>query len=243
MFKYDGRYYFCSSDLHGWNSSQSYCVSASNIRGPYGAEFVVEGTQSDYSHVTQTGFFFPVKGSTQTTIVFAGDRWSDFAGNGLGFNQWMPLSFTGMTPRFHSLSAWTINVATGTWAVAPGNNWVMNPTFEADRISVTTPVGWTATSGTNSNTKRTGNWSWQLTGTAALRQTIASLPNGTYTLAVYARSSAAGASLYAKNFGPAEKTVPIPAGNSFASVTLADITVTTGQAEIGVHRQRPDRPR
>ena len=112
MFKYDGRYFFCSSDLHGWNSSQTYCVSATNIRGPYGAEFVMEGTQADYSHVTQTGFFFNVKGSSQTTVVFAGDRWSDFAGNGLGFNQWMPLSFTGSSPRFHSLSAWNVNVAT-----------------------------------------------------------------------------------------------------------------------------------
>ena len=38
MFKYTGRYYFCSSDLHGWNASQTYCVSATNIKGPYWAE-------------------------------------------------------------------------------------------------------------------------------------------------------------------------------------------------------------
>jgi hypothetical protein len=25
MFKYAGRYYHCSSDLHGWNTSQTYC--------------------------------------------------------------------------------------------------------------------------------------------------------------------------------------------------------------------------
>ena len=60
-------------------------------QSPYGAEFVMKGTERDYGHVTQTGFFFIVKGSRQTTAVFAGDRWANFAGNGLGFNQWMPL--------------------------------------------------------------------------------------------------------------------------------------------------------
>ena len=63
--------------------------------------------------MTQTGFFISVKGTTQNTIIFAGDRWSDFAGNGLGYNQWMPLTFTGSTPRMESLSQWSINAATG----------------------------------------------------------------------------------------------------------------------------------
>ena len=84
MFKYNGTYYYCSSDLHGWNASQTYCVSASSIKGPWSAEFVLDGTQPDYSHVTQTGFFISVQGTQATTIIFAGDRWSDFAGNGLG---------------------------------------------------------------------------------------------------------------------------------------------------------------
>jgi hypothetical protein len=183
--------------------------------------------------VTQTGFFFNVKGSSQTTVVFAGDRWADFAGNGLGYNQWMPLSFTGTTPRFHSLSAWTLSVATGAWSVAPSNNWIMNPTFEADRISVTTPIGWTATNGANSNQKRTGNWSWQLTGTSSLRQTVVNLPSGTYTLSVWARSSGSGAQIYVRNHGGTERTVSIASGTTWNNVTLADIAVTSGQAEVG----------
>ena len=31
MFKHSGRYYVCSSDLHGWNASHTYCISATNI--------------------------------------------------------------------------------------------------------------------------------------------------------------------------------------------------------------------
>lgn len=233
MFKYDGHYYFCSSDLHGWNSSQTYCVSASNIRGPWGAEFVLEGTQNDYSHVTQTGFFIAVKGSKQTTIIFAGDRWADFAGNGLGFNQWLPLSFNGTTPRFHSHSAWTLDVSSGAWSVAKENNWVLNPTFEADRISVTNPVGWKVSNGANAKDSRTGNWSWQINGNGSLSQSVVDLPDGTYTLSVWAKSSAAGAELYISG-GGADKKAAIPAGTTWSNVMLKDIAITGGKAELGV---------
>lgn len=234
MFKYGGSYYFCSSDLHGWNSSQTYCVSATNIKGPYGAEFVLEGTESDYSHVTQTGFFFAVKGSKQTTIVFAGDRWSDFAGNGLGFNDWMPLSFSGATPRFHSLSAWTLDPSSGAWAAAPENNWILNPTFEADRVAVTTPVGWSAKSGANSKDGRTGNWSWQLTGDGSVSRSVEELPNGSYTLSVWSKSGGSGALLTIKNYGGTDKSVPIPASSSWTNVTITGISASSGHADVSV---------
>jgi hypothetical protein len=234
MFKYEGTYYFCSSDLHGWNTSQTYCVSATDVHGPWSDEFVLKGTEPDYSHVTQTGFFIQVYGTEQTTIIFAGDRWADFAGNGIGFNQWMPISFEGGEALFHSLSAWTIDATTGTWEVAPENNWVLNPTFEADRINVTTPVGWSATSGSNSVDGRTGRWSWNLNGTASLSQSIVDLPSGKYTLAVWAQSSGAGGELYIKNYGGDDSSVPIPATATWAQVMLDDIDISTGQAEVGV---------
>ena len=234
MFKYDSNYYFCSSDLHGWNASQTYCVSASNIKGPYGAEFVLDGTGADYSHVTQTGFFISVKGSVQTTVIFAGDRWSDFAGNGLGFNQWMPLTFTGPTAHFQSLSEWSINAGAGTWGVAPGNNFVLNPSIEADRVAVSTPTGWTATSGSNVSGGHTGRWSWQLMGTSALSQTVSALPNATYTLSAWVKSSAAGAQLYVKSFGGAQQTVAIPASTTWTNVTITGIAATSGTADVGV---------
>jgi hypothetical protein len=94
--------------------------------------------------MSRNGLFIPIRGTEQITIVFAGDRSANFAGNGIGFNQWMPLSFHGSTPYFHSLSAWTLDVSTGRWSVAPRNNWVLNPTFEADCITVNTvqPSRW-----------------------------------------------------------------------------------------------------
>jgi hypothetical protein len=234
MFKYEGTYYYCGSDLHGWNTSTTYCVSSSSVKGPWSAEFILDGTQLDYSHVTQTGFFISVQGTEATTIIYAGDRWANFAGNGVGFNQWMPLSFDGKTAHFHSLSKWSINAKTGTWAVAHGNNYVLNPSFEADRVSVSVPVGWKSTSGRNLEEGHTGRWSWQLSSNGTLTQQITTIPDGTYTLSVWARATGSGAQLTAKACGDADSTTPIPAGSAFANVKSAPIAIKGGNCTVAV---------
>ena len=236
MFKYNGRYYFCSSDLHGWNASHTYCVSASNILGPYGAEFVMQNTDPDYSHVTQTGFFITVKGSAQSLVIFAGDRWSDFAGNGIGYNQWIPLTFSGDTPTFQSVSEWSIDAVAGKWSVGPNNNYAINPSFEADRVTMTTPAGWTTTNGTNVQSSHSGRWSWQLTGAASLDQTVSNLPNGTYTLSTWVKGTGAtGAVLYAKGGGGTDQSASLAAANgTWAKVSVPGIVIGSGQSHIGV---------
>ena len=136
MFKHDGKYYLAASLLYGWDSSYPYYLVADDIRGPYRPENdmrIFKGAEDDYAHVTQTGFFVTVRGTKQTTVIYCGDRWAGFAGNGLGFNQWCPLSFDGDEPYFNSLNSWNLNAETGEWSVADDNNWVKNPSFEADR--------------------------------------------------------------------------------------------------------------
>jgi hypothetical protein len=143
MFKYKGKYYMCASNIYGWDASYAYYLVADSIRGPYTPTnnmLVMNGSADDYAHVTQTGFFCNVKGSKQETIVYCGDRWADFAGNGLGYNQWFPLSFDGTTPWFNSLSSWNLDAKTGTWEVAADNNYVKNGSFEADRRSIPSHV-------------------------------------------------------------------------------------------------------
>jgi hypothetical protein len=139
MFKYKGRYYMCASNIYGWDASFAYYLVADNIRGPYTPANdmqIMKGCEDDYGHVTQTGFFYTLKGTRQETVLYCGDRWSDFAGNGLGYNQWFPLSFEGATPYFNSLSAWTLDAITGLWAVAAENNYIRNGSFEADRNAI-----------------------------------------------------------------------------------------------------------
>jgi glycosyl hydrolase family 43 len=232
MFKYNGRYYACSSDLHGWNASHTYCISATNILGPYSAETVMGNTDLDFSHVTQTGLFLTVKGSTQSTVIFGGDRWSDFAGNGIGYNQWLPLTFDGVAPSLQSLSEWSINPSTGTWTVGPGNNYALNPSFEADRVATNPPAGWTTSAGADVTTTHSGNFAWQLTGASSVAQTRTDLPNGTYTLSVWARGSGTG-TLQAKGFGGADLSVTLTgSATAWTQVKLSGIAISNGKCLI-----------
>lgn len=139
MFKYKGKYYVCASDLYGWNASNVYYLEASSIYGPYtptNKMEVMPGSGDDYGHVTQTGFFYTVRGSKQETVIYCGDRWAGFAGNGNGFNQWCPLSFVNDKPYFNSLSQWHLDAETGEWWVGKDNNYVKNFSFDADRVNI-----------------------------------------------------------------------------------------------------------
>lgn len=143
MFKHNGKYYLAASNLYGWDSSYAYYLVADDIRGPYLPENdmqIFPGAEDDYAHVTQTGFFVVVNGSEETVVLYCGDRWANFAGNGLGYNQWVPLSFDGDEPYFNSLNSWNFDAETGTWSVADDNNWVKNASFEADRKSMPSSV-------------------------------------------------------------------------------------------------------
>ncbi len=143
MFKYKNRYYMCASNIYGWDASYAYYLVADDIRGPYTPTNnmqILNGCTDDYAHVTQTGFFVTIKGSKKETVLYCGDRWANFAGNGLGYNQWVPLSFDDKTPWFNSLSAWNLNAITGEWDVADDNNYVKNGSFEADRKDIPSTV-------------------------------------------------------------------------------------------------------
>ncbi|SDZ76443.1 Glycosyl hydrolases family 43 [Arachidicoccus rhizosphaerae] len=143
MFTYRGKYYMCASNLYGWDGSLAYYLIADNIRGPYkpvNDMQVIKGAESDYAHVSQTGFFVTVKAASKQTVIYCGDRWADFAGNGLGYNVWCPLSFNGDQPVFNSLSDWQFDAGRASWSVDFANNYVKNGSFEADRRHIPSPV-------------------------------------------------------------------------------------------------------
>ena len=248
MFKYNGRYYVCSSDLHGWNASHCYVISSTSLMSGYSAETVMTGTEDSFCHVSQTGFFVTVSGTSGSFVLYCGDRWSDFAGNGLGYHVWCPISFSGTTPIFNDLSAWNLDAAAGTWSVATTNNYVKNANFEADRVIMTDPAGWSiwdnmpsSECNTSVSGKRSyGNFFWSHYNAAAYSastyQTITGLANGTYTLTCYARSGGGQSicQLFAKNFGGTEIDAAIT-GSSWTKITINNIVVTNGQCQIGVY--------
>ena len=154
MFKYNGKYYVFASNLYGWDASYAYYLISDHIKGPYlptNKMLITPGSMDDYSHITQTGFFVNVKGNNTETVIYCGDRWANFAGNGLGYNQWVPLSFQEEVPYFNSLNSRILAEKTGVWGVAEDNNYVRNPSFEADRKAIPSSVkpiqeqlkGWT----------------------------------------------------------------------------------------------------
>lgn len=263
MFKYNGKYYVCASDLYGWNASHAYYMVLDSLTDDYLDSFTVEknmklmdGGNDDFCHVTQTGFFYTVKGSAKETVIFCGDRWADFAGNGLGYNQWCPLSFDADgTPYFNSLSAWNIDAATGEWTVHESNNYVKNGSFDADRVAVKELTGWknTVNAGNspinnNSNSEAdkasvTGKYSLKLGDSVdfdcKVSQNIAStdavvLPDGNYNLTVKMKNNGTfdELSMYAKS-GNLTKKIAMGNHISYNDVTLSDISVTGGKVEVG----------
>ncbi len=254
MFKHKGLYYFCSSDLHGWNASRSFYMTSKHINGPYTPEKLIAGTDADFSHVSQNGFFIPVQGSAGTTIVYAGDRWSNFAGNGHGYNIWVPLSFEGDAPVFNSLSHFELDAAAGTWRVGRANNYVLNPGFEADRITQTGLAGWvtswTSVKGAgpvvNTLDSHSGRWALTLTHAghsmgSAIQQV--KLPNGTYTLTAWVKSSGGHsvARLFAAGHGGAEAARDLTgAGVPWTQIRLPGIVVQNGSVQVGVYTEGKD---
>ncbi len=253
MFKYNNRYYICSSLLHGWNSSPAYVLMSEtdDILGKYKLlNNTMENSAEGYCHVSQTGFFYTIHGSKQDTVLFCGDRWSGFAGNGMGFNVWVPLSFTeDGIPIFNDISQFTLNEETGEWKVGPNNNYVVNPSFEADRVEKKKPVGWivedSIAGSAHANLKNVsmycGKFAWQQKAsndyTGKLYQIIDNLPDGKYTLKAWVKSSGGqnAANMYIKDYGGEEINVSIAHEIAeWTQITVCEgLEIKGGSCEIG----------
>ncbi|MCR4760459.1 MAG: dockerin type I repeat-containing protein, partial [Oscillospiraceae bacterium] len=129
---------------------------------------------------------------------------------------------------------------TGEWSVGAGNNYVLNPSFDADRVSQSTLAGWKASgSGCgNANGARTGRWCGQLYSgsnfSGKQTQDIA-LPNGTYTLKAYYKTSGMNSGkIYISGYGGSEKNVDVKAKtDNWKEITISDIQVTSGKCTVG----------
>ncbi len=260
MFEYNGKYYVCASDLYGWNASHGYYLVLDSLDDEYlktrpvtKSMYVMDGASDDYCHVSQTGFFYTVRGSKQDTVIFCGDRWSDFADNGDGFNVWCPLSFDeNGIPYFNSVSSWKLNEATGEWKVSKDNNYIKNGSFDADRITVTDFVGWKEEilsgegSITNTNDCVTGKYALSMTGAGSfeeqISQTITSskdmkLDDGLYDFTCKIKNTEGfeDITLFAKSSDMSYGYTIAGANDEYTEVKLDNVVVKDGKAEIGIY--------
>jgi hypothetical protein len=238
MFKLDGTYYQAASDLHGWNTSVNYLVESTGgeIQGDYSEEYILPGTEMDYSHVTQTGFFVTVEGTEQTTVLYAGDRWADFAWNGIGYNQWVPINKDDSGElRFSSMSQWQFNAATGEWRVGPDNNYILNPDFQADRVTELSEItGWTNTGGYVTNVEGGANGSrfaLQVGEGGGVEQQI-DVPAGTYTLTMSGLGD--GGQVVVTDADGNASTLEVPSSDDWAEHQLTDIQLPDGAVTVSV---------
>ncbi len=171
MAKIGGTYYLLGSHLTGWSTNDNVYATATSLSGPWSAfrTFAPTGTNT---YNSQTANIITVAGSSGTTYLYAGDRWT--TGN-LGTSPliWLPMTISGSTVTVGWQRSWTLDTSAGTWAngasnPASGSTHYLTNAHSSLVMDVsggsTAPGGkviqWTNHSGTNQQwtlTRTTGN--------------------------------------------------------------------------------------
>jgi hypothetical protein len=114
IIKVNNIYYWFSSGLEGWNSTQTKYATAHDLSGPWSRLKVLptEPLSRD-SFNTQHDFVIPVTGSETTTYLYVGDRYSQHHGRGVGRNIFLPLIWEDGQPTLKWHKTWRIDTATG----------------------------------------------------------------------------------------------------------------------------------
>jgi arabinogalactan endo-1,4-beta-galactosidase len=176
-------------------------------------------------------------------------------GKGTGVFYWEPAAHSSVLPDGYPLGATSVYVtkklkfttALDAFLAAAGSqsyNLVTNPGFEADGATQE-PSGWTTWSNNNPSanfTEAGGHFGsyrlshWRSTAyQVSTYQVKTGLTNGTYTMKAWVKSGGGfnASRMYVKNFGGTEKYVNIPTASAWTQITISNILVTNGQAEIG----------
>jgi hypothetical protein len=115
IFKRNGTFYMTSSGTHGWNSGATWYKTAATIGGTWTAwTNVPTNPNSTNSYNTQHDYILKIVGSSATSFVYIGDRWSQDTGIGFGRSAWYPLTFDASgVPTIKGDTTWSINPTTG----------------------------------------------------------------------------------------------------------------------------------
>ena len=114
LIKTGGVYYLIESMCSGWDFNDNRYYTATSLAGPWTLRGLIapSGAKTYQSQVTNA---FPVTGSSGTTFVYVGDRWS--TGNySMTRLILLPLQISGTSLSLPWYDRWTINTSTGTWS-------------------------------------------------------------------------------------------------------------------------------
>jgi hypothetical protein len=112
IIKVNDVYYWFSSGLQGWNSSQTKYATSTSLSGPWSElKVLLTDPTSNDSFNTQHDFVIPIVGTEATTYVYAGDRYSQHHGKGVGRNVFLPMCWEDGEPVLKWHKTWTIDIA------------------------------------------------------------------------------------------------------------------------------------
>jgi hypothetical protein len=118
VLKIGGTYYLLASHLTGWGTNDNVYATATSLAGPWSAfrNFAAPGTNT---YNSQTANIITVQGSSATTYIYAGDRWT---GNAMGDSPliWLPLTIRGTTVNLGQYPTWNLDADAGTWSANSG---------------------------------------------------------------------------------------------------------------------------
>jgi hypothetical protein len=119
MVKIGGTYYLLASHLSGWSANDNVYATATSLSGTWSSfrTFAPAGTNT---YTTQTANIITVAGSSGTTYLYAGDRWT--TGN-LGTSPlvWLPLTVSGTTVNVGWQNSFSLDTSAGTWSAGASN--------------------------------------------------------------------------------------------------------------------------
>jgi len=106
-------YYLLASHLTGWATNDDVYATASSPAGPWSSfqNFAPVGTET---YNTQVANIITVAGTSGTTYIYAGDRWTT---SDLGDSPmiWLPFTVSGNVLNVGWQNSWQLNVTAGTW--------------------------------------------------------------------------------------------------------------------------------
>ncbi len=251
LLKVGTTYHWFASGKNWWASTPASHRTGSSLTSWNAWSTLQTSPPSGDTFNTQFDFVVPVTGTGGTSYLYAGDRYTNFAGSGYpaaygrGRNAWYPLRFNGSTPVLQGYTNVEVDLSQGRLT----GNLIGNAHFDAAGPTQT-PYLWQEWSNGNADagyTESGGVDEQRLAHYKATAyqiytyQSLTGLENGAYTLTASVKSSGGQTSalMTVKNHGSAEVSTSLATSMPTWTTVTLPVTVSNGKAEIAFWSDAP----